>query len=491
MAVTGLRLRTTGRRIVLAFAAILALFGIALAVIVASLHRIGDAERQVAHLDHAKHAGHQVAALAREQYIHQAHTLLVWDDSHLGHYAEVAEKARAAAEHLIAMVSTDERAQAEAIAGLVAESDRRFRAEVVPAIASDDRSRANVLHESTQAVVVDVVARNERLNAELEAKSAEGRDRAETIRNRATLVVVASFVLAILLASAVGAYLLRSITRPMAVLRRGVERVGEGDLEHVIDLPGHDEFAQLASSFNQMTRDLAAHHTELLEAHRLASIGQVASGVAHEINNPLGVILGYTRILRGDVTLKDRDELPIIEDEVRQAQRSVAGLLDLARPVQLHEVVVDIGEIVKEAVARLRESGQAGDVPIVIEEAAQICVLADETKLRQIVVNLLINAVEAARDGATISSEVRIDWATTATGARIDVSDRGPGLAAEAIPRLFEPFFSTKAKGHGLGLAIARTLARAHQGELELANRPDGAGARARLTLPRSRVVRT
>lgn len=490
MRIPGLRPRTTGRRIVLAFAAILALFGLALAVIVASLHRIGEAERDVAHLDHAKHAGHQVAALAREQYIHQAHTMLVWDYTHLGHYTEVAVSARAAAEHLIAMVSVDEREQATAIADLVTESDRRFKAEVLPAIGTNDRGRANALHEETEAVVVDVVARNERLNDELEAKSALGRARAESIRERAMLVIVGSFGLAILLATAVGAYLLRSITRPMAVLRRGVEKVGDGDLSHVIELPGHDEFAELAGTFNEMTRDLAIHHTELLDAHRLASVGQVASGVAHEINNPLGVILGYTRILRGDPTLKDRDELAIIEDEVRQCQRIVAGLLDLARPVRLHAADVDLGEVVREAVARLGESGQADDVTIEVTDGPVVRAFADEAKVRQIVFNLLVNAVEAARDPAAIRPDVRVSWSATATHVMIDVVDRGSGIPSEILPRLFEPFYSTKAKGHGLGLAIARTLARAHGGEVVLAAGEGDVGARASLTLPRRGPVR-
>ena len=96
----------------------------------------------------------------------------------------------------------------------------------------------------------------------------------------------------------VGFYLMRSISVPVAAIRRGAERVGTGDLNVRIDFRGNDELADLAGAFDRMTGDLAARQTELLEAHRLASIGQVASGVAHEINNPLGVILGYIRILQ-------------------------------------------------------------------------------------------------------------------------------------------------------------------------------------------------
>lgn len=478
------RRSTTRRRIILAFSAVLALFGIALVVMLLSLSRIGSAETEVARLDHAKHAGHQAAALAREQYIHQAHTLIEWNDTHLGHYGEVSEKAREATEMLRALVTGPAaRKQADEIARLVVESDRRFREEVVPAIGATDRSHASELHKSPEEIVEQVVHLNEELNASLEEQSAAAQDRAERIRRQARVLVVACFGLAILLAAAVGAYLMRSITRPIAALRTGVERVGAGHLEPDIDLSGDDEFSELAQAFNQMTHDLARHQAELLEAHRLASIGQVASGVAHEINNPLGVILGYTKVLRSDA-LKGREELTIIEDEVRQCQRIVAGLLDLARPVKLDVSDVDLGEVVREAAARLAESGQSAGVTIALDGPSSLALLGDEAKLRQVVLNLLLNAVEAARDEKAHTPVVDVRWSTADQAVTLEVLDRGPGITPEVAARLFEPFFTTRAKGHGLGLAIARTLAQAHGGQVAVEPRGDGAGTRAALVLP-------
>lgn len=475
---------TIAKRIVLAFAAILALFAIALAVTVLSLTRIGDAEREVAHLDHAKHAGHAVAALAREQYIHQAHTLIAWNDSHLDHYGDVVVAARAAVDSLRRMVPDRYRQHAEAIADLVAESDRRFRADVLPVVGGPDRASAGPAHDAIERVVGAVVERNERLNLELEAQSAQARTRADAIRGRTTVLIIACFALAIAVAAAVGVFLLRSIIGPMAVLRRGAERVGGGDLQHRIEIPARDEFAELAASFNEMTRDLAARHAELLEAHRLASIGQVASGVAHEINNPLGVILGYTRILRRDAQLRDREELSIIEDEVRQCQRIVSGLLDLARPVQLHRADVDVREVVREIVDRLGGAGGADGVRFETAEGPPLQITADETRLRQVVANLLANAIEAARDPSAREAVVSVSWGQEQSRAWIDIRDRGGGISADVMPRLFEPFFTTKRQGHGLGLAVARTLARAQDGDVVLEPNPDGIGARARVTLP-------
>ncbi len=472
---------TTARRIALAFGAVLLLFAAALVVIVVALDRIAAAEHDVVRLDRAKHAGHQAAGLAREQYIHQAHTLLEWNLGHVAHYDEVAAEARAATSHLSQQVARPEAAQ---IAALVAESDRRFRQEVVPAIAAGRRDRLLELHAMTEGPVQQVVALNEALNRSLDAQADGAQQRAETIRSRVQLAVFACFALAIALALAVGLYLMRSISRPVAALRAGAEKLGSGDLSARVGLRGNDELAELAGVFDRMAEDLGRHQAELLEAHRLASIGQVASGVAHEINNPLGVMLGYLTLLRREPGIGDREELRILEDETRQCQAIVAGLLDLARPVRLQLTEVDLGELAKDAAARLAESGRCEGVTVRVREAAPVEIAADEGKVRQIVLNLLGNAVEAVREAGAGSPDVEVWWERRGDRAALHIDDRGPGIPAAARTRLFEPFFTTRASGHGLGLAIARTLSRAQGGDVELADRADGAGTRATLWLP-------
>jgi two-component system NtrC family sensor kinase len=477
--------RTTARRIAGAFGLVLLLFGLALVVMIVALGRIGAAEDEVARLDRAKHAGHHAAAMAREQYMHQAHTMLAWDNSHMDHYGETAQAALHATEHLQQEVAGHPGVdQAKEITRLIVESDRRFREEVWPAIERNDRSRMHELHELTERPVQEVVALNTKLNSTLEAESETARKAAEDIRETARLVVIICFALAIAAAAAVGYFLMRSISRPVAALRAGAVRVGAGDLGVRIGLPGDDELAELARVFDQMTADLERHQAELLEAHRLASIGQVASGVAHEINNPLGVILGYVTLLRREVQLADREELRIIEDEVRQSLSIVAGLLDLARPVRLDRSEVDLPEVGREAASRLEEAGRTEGIDIRFRDNAIARVQADEGKVRQIVFNLLLNALEAVRERDAAAPIIEVTWCEKDGLAWLQIDDHGPGIRPDVLERLFEPFFTTRSKGHGLGLAIARTLARAHGGDVHLEPRPGGTGTRASLALP-------
>jgi len=469
----------TGRRLLGAFAGVLVLFAAALGVELFTLRRIAEAEAEAARLDHAKHAGHMAAAQVREQYIHQAHTLIEFGEGHLGHYAKVVEATRQTIAHLQSVAETAaDAALATQIARLAEQNDREFREHVVPAIRAGRRDGVAELGDQLESVVDRVVELNAKLNDGLELRSANAQDRAEHLRAQAQVATIACFALAIGLAAGLGWWLTRAIVRRVESLRQGARRIGSGDLAARIELTGDDEFAELATSFNQMAASLAREQAALVRSQKLASIGQVAAGVAHELNNPLSVILGYTKLLRAESNT-NADELRIIDDEARQCQRIVQELLDLARPHRLEVEPVDLAILAREAVDRLDDAGALHDRKVEIVANAPVVVPADAGRLRQVIANIVINAAEATAP----TGKIVIDARAGAEAATLTIADDGPGIAPKLLAQIFDPFVTTKPHGTGLGLAIAQAIVEAHGGRISVASSPE-TGTCVSLQLP-------
>ena len=474
---------STAARVGGAFGVILSLFAIALVVVLYAFARMEHADHEVAHLDHAKHAGHYVAALVREQYIHQAHTIIAWSDEHLSHYREVAEQARASAlEVAKAARSPEERRLADESLRLIAQNDAEFEQLLVPALRRNDHARVAELHARMEATVGDVVRLNHELNHSFEAQSKAARATADALRRRARLSILVCFGLATLVAAGLATAITRSIGARVTALREGAGRVGKGDWGTRIELFGTDEFAELATAFNDMAADLERHEAELVRSQKLASIGQLSAGLAHEINNPLGVILGYVRLMKRSPSASDDEALRVIEEEVLQCQGIVKGLLDLARPQKLSLEPVDLDALLRDCAERLCVTEGAAKLRMVFPRGpAPVLARGDEAKLRQVVVNLLTNAVDATPEGG----EITLLAAYEGRRAVATISDSGPGIPEALRGKLFEPFFTTKPRGTGLGLAIAHAIVDAHGGELRFDPAP-AVGARVTLACPRA-----
>jgi signal transduction histidine kinase len=226
-----------------------------------------------------------------------------------------------------------------------------------------------------------------------------------------------------------------------------------------------------------MTAALREHQARLVESEKLAGIGRLAAGVAHEINNPLGVILGYAKLLRKKAEGSAAVDLGVIEEETLRAKEIVDGLLDLSRPMPAGAEPVDLRLLADDVVRRLAEARLLDGVKVDVEGSGTAP--GHPEKLRQVLVNLVRNGAEAAGPGGRVAVRV----ADGPGGVEVSVADSGPGLDPEVRPRLFEPFFTTKPKGTGLGLAVSRAIARAHGGDLA-ADAGAGGGARFALRLP-------
>ena len=238
-------------------------------------------------------------------------------------------------------------------------------------------------------------------------------------------------------------------------------------------------------SVRSVVAQLQDRQRELLRSEQMAAVGHLAAGVAHEIRNPLtGAKLLIEAALRADAPRAlEPDELRMILDEILRVERTVQGLLDFARPPSPVRRGLDFGECLRRAIASVRGRADARRVRIDLEvPAGPAAVAGDPDQLLASVANLLINAVEAS----PLGGEVRVALAVPDGGMmRLEVADCGPGIAPEMLDRLFTPFATDKPAGTGLGLCVARRIAREHGGDLTADNDPSG-GARFTLLLPRT-----
>jgi signal transduction histidine kinase len=420
----------------------------------------------------------ELTSAVRDQYAHQAHTIIIGNESHMGHYEGAREHVHELTRDLRAHYRGEEESQWMTEIEKAGESlDSLFRESIVPAVLRRDVAIIQSEHDRAQELVSLIQDRANRITekseASIRASRAEVLAAEESIHRWVMVLLIGAPILAIAIVLSVG----RSIAGPLGRLRAGAMRLASGDLDTRIDVGTDDEFGALARQFNSMTVALKENQERLVQSEKLAGIGRLAAGVAHEINNPLAVILGYARLLGKNARGPLADDVRIIEEEAIRARDIVEGLLDLSRPLSQAREALNLREICEEVVGRLRDAGGLGGVEVVVEGDA--IGQGHPLKIRQVLTNLIRNAAEAAGSKGRVTIRVRDDI----QGARVDVEDDGPGLAEQAASRLFEPFFTTKDKGTGLGLAVSRAIARAHGGDITLSPSP-GQGAIFTLTLP-------
>jgi signal transduction histidine kinase len=221
---------------------------------------------------------------------------------------------------------------------------------------------------------------------------------------------------------------------------------------------------------------------ELEESKRLAALGAFAAAIAHDIRTPLTSVQMNVQILRGKARLPadDMEHFDIALDELRRLNRHISELLDYAKPVKLAPVSSSPRELAEEAARTIAPELAARAIELNVEHGETPAVLADGARIRQVLLNLLDNAANASARGSAVTLR------TAATGdgrVALEVADRGKGIEPADLPRIFEPFYTTRPDGTGLGLAIVQKLVRAHQGEVTVRSTP-GQGATFTVLLP-------
>jgi signal transduction histidine kinase len=248
---------------------------------------------------------------------------------------------------------------------------------------------------------------------------------------------------------------------------------------------------RLATENRRKTEHLAAANQELTEAQaevrrseRLAALGQLSAGLAHEIRNPLGVISASAEVLERNVERENdvaKEMAGYIRSEVNRSNSLVTRFLDFARPSQLDRATHDLNAIVRSAIRQFKESLRAGRPPYDVQEklADLPPFWFDETLVSGAIVNLLLNGSDAMADGGTLQVTTYRDGST----AIIEIADQGEGIPSDQLESIFNPFFTTKPHGVGLGLAIVSNSIDSHGGTISVTSRP-GEGSTFRIQLP-------
>jgi two-component system, NtrC family, sensor histidine kinase HydH len=274
----------------------------------------------------------------------------------------------------------------------------------------------------------------------------------------------------------------QAITQPLEALRKFVNTAGLQGNNHA-PAGGPPEVQALSNAFEKMMQDLQKTQADLTRAAKLAVVGEMSAAMSHEVRTPLGILRSSADLLLREpkLTKEGKEVLGFIISETERLNKLVSTLIDAARPRALNKVEVNLTEIAANAIALLKSQAQAKNIPIIFEKTKAIYLLADADQMTQVMMNLLMNALQILPNGGKI--EMRLQ--DMKDEIMMDFIDDGPGISAENQAQIFEPFFTQRSGGVGLGLAVVRQIVQAHGGEISYQDSPQK-GAQFTITLPKA-----
>lgn len=308
-------------------------------------------------------------------------------------------------------------------------------------------------------------------------------DKIAAAKRHAAILMLGITGVVIFLVAIISHFIGRNLANPIKALVRFTQQVAEGDLEGQCGVKTHDEIGDLAIAFNQMTRDLRKSRVDLIQAERLATAGKMAASFAHEIRNPLSSMRMIAQMLvRKQESSKEKQKQAVthILDAIERIDVIVKGLMDFARPASLERAPHNLNHALQ-AVLNLMEANLSHH-QIALEKNLDIRLPAipfDLDKFKQAFMNIVLNAMDAMPDGGTLT----IRTLQESDAIRIDVVDSGIGIPPEDFDRLFEPFFTKKSQGTGLGLANAKRVFEQHGGDIQIQS-VVGTGTTVSLRMP-------
>lgn len=342
------------------------------------------------------------------------------------------------------------------------------------------------------------------LSASAERISANEHEAMRKLLNTARTTLVGLLIAVTLFSLVLAHVLTRLVVQPLRGLEQDLQDIGRGSIDSLPARSRESEILSFTQAFNHTLHELEVRRRHLLQSEKLASLGTLVSGVAHELNNPLSNISTSTQLLVEELANADPDQIRAwlhdIEEQTERARRIVATLLEFSRESPFAMRPVALREVLEKSITLLGAQ-MPKDCSIQLDVEPGLSIEADAQKLQQVFVNLLGNAMEAGARSMRVRAPAALDaaaldhyvWTRSPTPIErsdatlcIAVSDDGPGIARELLPKLFDPFFTTKDVGHGsgLGLYVVQEIVQQHNGSVAVTSTP-GVGTTFLIRLPR------
>lgn len=280
-----------------------------------------------------------------------------------------------------------------------------------------------------------------------------------------TMLGIAVFVIA--LVTFISYRIGKNLTEPIKDLVGFTEQVADGNLDNTCEIKTQDEIADLTIAFNQMTQDLKQSRDKLIQAERLATAGKMSASFAHEIRNPLSSMRMLSQMLmkKPDVTPEQQQSLEYILEEIERIDNIVKGLMDFARPTTLNLAQQTLTPILQSVLALMKANLEHHHIKVVSDFSPELTDFQfDPDKIKQAFMNVVLNGMEAMPEGGTLTVSTFKQENTVC----LKVTDTGIGISEEDIEHLFEPFFTRKDKGTGLGLANVKRILEEHDGKIKI-----------------------
>lgn len=317
-------------------------------------------------------------------------------------------------------------------------------------------------------------------------------DTAPSIRFLATALwrsVLLGFAVAVIMAVAIARLMERLVHRPVIELKRKMELARGGDFGHSVDVPRDDEIGSLTASYNVLVTELKRAEEELRESHmrdlqraeQLATLGELATGLAHEIKNPLAGIKGALEVIEAGMPLDGyREIMKEVMLQIGRINDTVNDLLTYARPREPQRSLQDINSLADSLIKFFENKVRGKNITLEFAPGDIPQVKVDPEQIRQVLLNLLLNSTQAIDGGGRIRVQTGYAYGGAVTLA---VSDNGKGISASHLQNIFRPFYTTKAQGTGLGLSISRGIIEKHGGRISVES-AEGKGTTVTIFLP-------